>query len=250
MVGLWLSFARLNRSVAMSVWAVFVLSACGASPRMVHQSAHYFERCHAADLDTQRTVDDRQGCWAAWLRHWADDQPPVRVRYAEQRLVALSRGEAMQPLSDEGLAARADATQPSLTAHVLVETGDGAGPPRVEVTEGEAEEAEIAELPAVGATSSTEPLQPTSAEGSDGAAVASAEPRSPITPPTAPPVRPPVREQVPMPPPAAPVRLGTHPCSEHCNPQWDLCVRRCDRRGQPCMDACRSEYRICLGVCR
>jgi len=39
-----------------------LLMACGASTRMVHQSAYYFERCHAADLDDEPL--DR-----AWVTH-------------------------------------------------------------------------------------------------------------------------------------------------------------------------------------
>ena len=213
--------------------------ACGASPRMVHQSAYYFERCHAADLDGERTVAERQACWAAWLRHWSSAQPAVRVRYAERRLAALSRGEAMAPLPFAGDEAPEEAGDgPPENVQVLVEASDSGGPPHVELAPGE--EASETEEPAAASPSS---------EASTEAAQASAD-RDPVDPPRPGPPPPPVREVPPPPPPRAPVEAGTHPCTELCNPRWDLCVRRCQGRGAPCLNACRSEYRVCMGACR
>lgn len=77
-----------------------VLVACGASPRMVHQSNTYFEHCHAADLDPGRTMDERKACWSAWLDHYGEPQPPERRAYASARIEAIERGEAIRPLPD------------------------------------------------------------------------------------------------------------------------------------------------------
>lgn len=218
-----------------------LLVACGASPRMVHQSAYYFERCHAADLDEQRSVDERQACWAAWLRHWSSAQPAVRVRYAERRVAALSRGEAMAPLPHEsaGEPALADDTPPG-SAQVLVEASTSGGPPQIEVAPGEAN-------PQGG--DEEEPRDETD-EAIAEATVddrADGDPIDELRPgPRPPPVRPPPQ----APPPAAPIQDGTHPCTELCNPRWDICVRRCGDRGAACDNACRSEYRVCMGACR
>ena len=67
---------------------------------MVHQSNTYFEHCHAADLDPERTMDERKQCWGAWLEHYADSQPPERRAYASERIAAIERGEAIHPLPD------------------------------------------------------------------------------------------------------------------------------------------------------
>ncbi|MBO6934614.1 MAG: hypothetical protein JJ863_06560 [Deltaproteobacteria bacterium] len=209
-----------------------MLAACGASPRMVHQSAYYFERCHAADLDDQRTVDERQACWAAWLRHWSSAQPAVRVRYAERRLAALSRGEAMAPLPHEAPGEPAVAHDaPAGSAQVLVEASTNGGPPRIEVAPGEANP------------------QGEASESSAETPVETAD-RDPIDPSRPGPPPPPVRERPPAPPPPAPITDGSHPCTDLCNPRWDICVRQCGDRGAPCFNACRSEYRVCMGACR
>lgn len=215
-----------------------LLMACGASTRMVHQSAYYFERCHAADLDDERTVDERQACWAAWLRHWSSAQPAVRVRYAERRLAALSRGEAMAPLPHEsaGEPALADDAPPG-SAQVLVEASTSGGPPRIEVAPGEANpqgNGEGDETEAAVAAATTDDR-------------ADDDPIDPLRPGPPPP---PVRQPPPAPPPPAPVQEGTHPCTDLCNPRWEICVRQCGNRGAPCVNACRSEYRVCMGACR
>ncbi|MAQ18822.1 MAG: hypothetical protein CMN30_29000 [Sandaracinus sp.] len=224
------------RTISLAVAGVALLASCGASTRMVHQSSYYFERCHAADLDEQRTVDERQACWAAWLRHWSGAQPPVRVRYAEQRLAALSRGEAMAPLPRDQRQTPPPAQTsdvPTGSAQVLVDASGG-GPPQIEL----APASEPAEE-SIEATAET----PT-------AASPATTPGDPYTPPRPGPPPPPPRELGPPPPPRAPVAAGTQPCTDLCNPRWDLCVRRCGRRGAPCENACRSEYRVCMGACR
>jgi len=206
---------------------------------MVHQSAYYFERCHAADLDDERTVDERQACWAAWLRHWSSAQPAVRVRYAERRVAGLSRGEAMAPLPHEsaGEPALADDAPPG-SAQVLVEASTNGGPPRVEVAPGEANPQ--------GEDESGEPMDP-AIEAATEDPTADRDPIDPLRPGPPPP---PVRRPRPAPPPPAPITAGTHPCTDLCNPRCDVCVRQCGDRGAPCFNACRSEYRVCMGACR
>ncbi len=234
----------IGSRAALLLAGAALLMACGASPRMVHQSAYYFERCHAADLDDQRTVDERQACWAAWLRHWSSAQPAVRVRYAERRVAALSRGEEMAPLPHEspGEPAVADDAPPG-SAQVLVEASTSGGPPQIEVAPGEADPQSEAEETEEAPDDETAAAIAEAAEDdrADGDPIDELRPGPPP---------PPVREPRPAPPPPAPVPDGTHPCTELCNPRWDICVRRCSGRGAPCVNACRSEYRICMGACR
>ena len=232
---------RRSRWVLTLAGAV-LLAACGASPRMVHQSAYYFERCHAADLDGERTVDERQACWAAWLRHWSSAQPAVRVRYAERRLAALSRGEAMAPLPHERAGEPTLAHDaPAGSAQVLVALSASGGPPRVAVAPGEADPGGGGE-----GGEGEEPGDPV-VEAAVQGPLADRDPGDPGRPgPALPSVRPPRQ----APPPPAPILAGSHPCTELCNPRWDICVRQCGGRGTPCVNACRSEYRVCVGACR
>jgi hypothetical protein len=72
--------------------------ACGPSVRMVHQSNSYFETCHAADFDPSVRISDKRACWAAWLEHYTDGQPPDRVAYALERLEDLDRGRTLRAL--------------------------------------------------------------------------------------------------------------------------------------------------------
>ncbi len=72
--------------------------ACGPSLRMIHESDTYYERCYAADVDPQITVDTRRECWALWLEHYTPGQPPDRVAHARSRLAALEAGEVAPPL--------------------------------------------------------------------------------------------------------------------------------------------------------
>lgn len=67
---------------------------------MVHQSNTYFEHCHAADLNPERTMEQRKACWSAWLEHYAEPQPPERRAYASARIEAIERGESLHPLPD------------------------------------------------------------------------------------------------------------------------------------------------------
>jgi len=126
---------------------------------------------------------------------------------------------------------------PAGSAQVLVEASTSGGPPRVEVAPGEAN-------PQGGGESG---------EPSDTTETAAPEPladRDPIDPPRPGPPPPPVRPPRQAPPPPAPIQDGAQPCTELCNPRWDICVRQCGRRGTPCVNACRSEYRVCTGACR
>ncbi|NOY89949.1 MAG: hypothetical protein GXP55_01980 [Deltaproteobacteria bacterium] len=87
---------------------------------MEHQSATFFERCHATDADPRATLDQRQACWTGWLAHYAEDQPPERVRYAETRCDALARGESLPPLP--GLGPAVDETYAASYLALSVET--------------------------------------------------------------------------------------------------------------------------------
>lgn len=67
---------------------------------MMHQSNTYFEHCHAAELNPERTMDERKACWSAWLEYYAEPQPPERRAYAAGRIAAIERGESLNPLPD------------------------------------------------------------------------------------------------------------------------------------------------------
>lgn len=95
---------------------------------MVQQSTEYFERCHAADLDPRRTVEQRQACWSAWLEHYAGFQSADRAGYAQERLAALGRGEAMPQLP--GLEAAGASVNAAAMVSVGYEPRRGADLPR------------------------------------------------------------------------------------------------------------------------
>jgi hypothetical protein len=85
---------------------------------MVHQSQVYFERCHAGDYDPRVANDDREACWAAWIDHYSDDQPPERVAYAQQRMGELEEGIAVEPLPGVEPSARLTYTSSFLSSAV------------------------------------------------------------------------------------------------------------------------------------
>ena len=121
---------------------------------MEHQSATFFERCHATDADPRATVAQRHACWTAWVDYYAQEQPPEQVRYAEGRCDALARGESLPPLPGLGpsvdetytasyLALSVD-TQPEDVA-VSATTGDaGATTPSTEAAASLPADADIA----------------------------------------------------------------------------------------------------------
>jgi hypothetical protein len=98
---------------------------------MVHQSHVYFERCHAGDYDPRVANDQRHACWAAWIDHYSDDQPPERVAYARERLGALEEGIAVDPLPGVEPTTRASSTSAFLSSSASSELSTDA-PPEVE----------------------------------------------------------------------------------------------------------------------
>jgi hypothetical protein len=89
-----------------SPWILaLLLASCGASTRAVYQSDVRFERCHAAELDPAVTLQAKYDCWEGWLDRYAEGQPPHRILYARERMVALAYGEPLEGLP-------ADATPP------------------------------------------------------------------------------------------------------------------------------------------
>ncbi|MEM9069819.1 MAG: hypothetical protein AAGE52_15000 [Myxococcota bacterium] len=85
---------------AVLAMIAFGVLACGASPRMVHQSSKYFERCHAAELNPERTNEERRGCWSAWLEHYGERSTSRKRAYATNRIAELSGGSEIEPLPD------------------------------------------------------------------------------------------------------------------------------------------------------
>lgn len=69
---------------------------------MLEQSRTYFERCHAADLDPEVPVAEKEECWALWLDRYTAGQAPEVVAYATKRQRALARGETLPPLPGMG----------------------------------------------------------------------------------------------------------------------------------------------------
>jgi hypothetical protein len=222
---------------------------CGASPRMLHQSEAYYERCHAADLDPARSTEDRLRCWTAWVEHYRVGMPPERVSHARRRLAALNDGIALEPLPD---------VTPSYTATFMALEAAESPEERVELgeqDEGAADEVVPSNGEASAASSVTtnpgvtnpgvtnpdvaNPGVPTSTTAEEP----SASPR-----PTAPgrdPSRIPDRPRPLAPRAASP----THPCTPVCQPRWDACVDRAMARGIDGLEACRIEHRVCMNGC-
>lgn len=67
---------------------------------MIHESDTYYERCYAADVDPEISMDTRRQCWALWLEHYTPGQPPDRVAHARTRLAELEAGVQAPPLPD------------------------------------------------------------------------------------------------------------------------------------------------------
>ena len=88
--------------VAMA-W-LLVLCACSPSLRMTHRNTVVFETCHAADLDPTLASESRSACWAQWLEHYSEGQPPDRRIYAWERRAALLQGDEMRPIEFQRLA--------------------------------------------------------------------------------------------------------------------------------------------------
>jgi len=194
---------------------------CGASPRMLHQSEAYYERCHAADLDPARSTEDRLRCWTAWVEHYRVGMPPERVSHARRRLAALNDGIALEPLPD---------VTPSYTATFMA----------LEAAEGpDARVEDASEAPSV---------EPAEADAGVASSTTSATPDESAPSPTEP-ARDPSRIP-PRPRPLAPRAASpTHPCTPVCQPRWEACVDRATARGLDGLEACRIEQRVCMNGC-
>lgn len=178
---------------------------------MIHESDTYYERCYAADVDPEISVDTRRECWALWLEHYTPGQPPDRVAHARSRLAALEAGEAAPPLPDTavlpGTEAVSEISDAGVEASALL---DGATP---------------------------EPLL-------DGAVAAAATADAgPVGPPR--PDSPEVRAAYRSPPPVS----VTTACDPVCLVGWEECIPRCDDRTRACRSACQARYRSCQAAC-
>jgi hypothetical protein len=71
--------------------------------RRVRESDVYFERCHGADLDRTLSLQAKYACWETWLDEYAEGQPPHRILYARERMVALAYGEPLSASPESSL---------------------------------------------------------------------------------------------------------------------------------------------------
>ncbi|MFK7999052.1 MAG: hypothetical protein AB8H86_05620 [Polyangiales bacterium] len=203
------------------------LLACGASPRMVQQSATYYERCQAAELNPSRTLDERRECWVAWLEHYTIGQPLERISYAQERRIALAHGEEVPPLPDQ--------VDPG---HELRSSQEDVASPNA--------------VPEAGAADTEPPETASEGESSEQDDRAIADPNVFRQDEGAPPgrhfsvrtVAPPDEAPVPGPP-----GVVDSPCGTACNPAWYRCAERCHGRSGGCMNACVSHHRQCMGGC-
>lgn len=203
---------------------------------MVQQGSVYYERCQAAELNPDRTVDERRECWTAWTQYYAPGQPLERRAYAQERRVALAMGDEIEGLPDSEGYGPPHLDPPVHTAHVERITSPDVEPPQ-------------ADPPDASPPNLNEPHADPSAEGSSERQRVSQQPERPSLSNTrffA--VRPP-EDAVPSPPPSPPELEGSIACSSVCNPRWDTCIARCSTRGAPCRNACENSYAICTSGC-
>lgn len=171
---------------------------------MIHESDTYYERCYAADVDPQISMETRQQCWALWLEHYTPGQPPERVAHARMRLAELEAGVQAAPLPDAPLPLAVE----SVDAGVEVALLDGAV-----------------------------------ATANDGAPVATATDAGPLGPPApdSPEVRANYRSPPPVSVTTAcdPVCLvGWEECIPRCDDRTRACRSACQARYRSCQAAC------------
>lgn len=205
-----------------------VLLACGASPRMVQQSATFYERCQAAELNPSRTLDERRECWVAWLEHYTVGQPLERISYAQERRIALAHGEEVPPLPDQ--------VDPG---HELRSSREPAPSPAIPL-----EPTPEGEMPSDGAETPPETDSEVAETIVDPDAFRQDEGAPPGRHFSVRTVAPPDEAPVPGPP-----GVVDSPCGTACNPAWYRCAERCHGRSGGCMNACVSHHRQCMGGC-
>lgn len=205
---------------------------------MLHQSEVYFERCHAADLDTRRTTAERLECWSAWIEHYRDGVSVGRARHAARRVEALRAGDQVSVPLPDGSAA------PFTVAIFALSSGGVAAEPS------EAASAE-AGAPLSGAVTPAADLgvapdlAPAVAAGPTEASPPQAAPASPESERAPPPRARPAPRVITPPRMASP----SHPCNSVCEPAWTRCLERSADRATEELEACRSEYRVCMRGC-
>ena len=218
-----LPFFRMVR-VAVLVLLTLAFAGCGTSLRMVHQSNVYFERCHGADYDPTLRSSDRRACWAAWLEHYPEGQPPDRVDYALQRLEAIDQGNGAEPLP--GVPSATVGTQYTAS---FVSTDSVAETETESESETETESETESE-------SETETESETESESGTVAATGVAGGTAIAGPPAS-------RFR------RTPPRGGGAVCRSICQGPWDSCITRCADRERGCIRACELEHRACTRGC-
>ncbi|MFT5354228.1 MAG: hypothetical protein ACI9KE_001433 [Polyangiales bacterium] len=194
---------------------------------MVQQSAAFYERCQAAELNPVRTLDERRECWVAWLEHYTPGQPLERVSYAQERRIALAHGEEIAPLPD-----REDPGHELRSSQEPSQSGPTRG--ETDVAVGSTQEAsETLEASAENPQAIADPNVFRQDEGAPPGRHFSARA-----------VAPPDEAPIPGPPGAS-----NGACGIACNPRWYECAERCNGRSGGCINACISHHRQCMGGC-
>jgi hypothetical protein len=195
---------------------------------MVQQSATYYERCQAAELNPVRTLDERRECWVAWLEHYTLGQPLERISYAQERRIALAHGEEIAPLPDRedpGHELRSSQEQ-SPSGPTSAYTPDVAMGLTGE--ESQTLEADVENTQAI--------ADPNVFRQDEGAPPGRHFSVRTVAPP----------DEAPVP---GPPGTSNSACGIACNPRWYECAERCNGRSGGCINACISHHRQCMGGC-
>lgn len=217
-------FATLRSFAACAILCAF---GCGASPRVLQQSSVYYERCRSAELNPDRTVDERRECWVAWLKYYANDQPIERKAYAQERRIALAHGETVTPLPDSeqdpayelrSTFADPEDEEPETLPSETRETADSS-----DASETEDSQDEIASAPPFRQDQGAPPGR-----------------HFPVR------ALPPAPDAPPPPPPDHGANVA---CKAVCDPNWNECVARCERYGSSCFELCETRHLRCVAAC-
>lgn len=208
--------------------ASLVAAACGPSLRRMQRSDVYFERCYAADFDTQVPIEERRACWQSWLEHWQRDQAAPRIDYVRERILRLdpARSAAVALATGDEEIPHA-APEIAREATIVVETTGG------DATSNDGSAEAIEPAPAIDVAS--EPDTSPAHDVGD----------APVLPSHVPPAQERRRSRM------APLPRATLPhCAEACRPGWTSCTTRCDEGDHhACLRACRLELRTCTRGC-